>query len=121
MTSKSVEDYLETIYNLIEEKGIARTGDISKALHVKPPSVTEMLNKLAKDELIIYKKYNGASLTSKGEKLAKSVNLRHKTLVDLLNFLGVDEDIVEEDACKIEHDLNPKTIKQLQKFLKSVE
>ena len=54
--SESKEDYLEVIYTLIKSKVIARTGDISKMLNIKPPSVTEMLQKLHEEKLVVYEK-----------------------------------------------------------------
>jgi len=121
MASKSVEDYLEAIYNLVAEDGIAKTGDISRSLNVRPPSVTEMLQRLAKEEFVTYEKYGGARLTAKGERLAKTIKRRHDVLVDFLNFIGVGDEVAEEDACRIEHDLNPRTVDRLQKFLRSLD
>ena len=65
----SMEDYIEQIYLLIDEKGYARVSDIAEALSVHPSSVTKMVQKLDKDEYLIYEKYRGLVLTSKGKKL----------------------------------------------------
>mgnify|MGYP001171384541 CR=1 FL=1 len=53
----SMEDYLERIYKLIDEKGYARVSDIAEGLEVHPSSVTKMIQKLDKDEYLIYDKY----------------------------------------------------------------
>jgi DtxR family Mn-dependent transcriptional regulator len=121
MVSKSVEDYLEAIYGLIKEKGYARPIDIAQKLQVKQPSATEMVQRLAKSELVSYEKYRGLTLTPKGEKIAKSIYQRHKTLTEFLKILGVKERIAEQDACKIEHDVNPQTMKRLVKFVEFVQ
>ena len=39
--TRSVEDYLETMYYLEQEKGTIRVKDVAKSLGVKPPSVVE--------------------------------------------------------------------------------
>ncbi|GAA3322096.1 hypothetical protein GCM10020331_040600 [Ectobacillus funiculus] len=67
MPTPSMEDYIEQIYLLIEEKGYARVSDIAEALSVHPSSVTKkMVQKLDKDEYLIYeKKYRGLVLTAK--------------------------------------------------------
>jgi len=44
-----MEDYLERIYKLMEEKGYARVSDIAEGLSVHPSSVTKMIQKLDKD------------------------------------------------------------------------
>ncbi|RLG54960.1 MAG: metal-dependent transcriptional regulator [Candidatus Hydrothermarchaeota archaeon] len=115
--SESKEDYLEVIYNLIESKGVARTGDISKMLKIKPPSVTEMLQKLHEEKLVVYEKYKGVTLTSKGEKIAMNIKKRHNILTQFLISLGVSKEIAERDACKIEHVLHPETMEKLEKFI----
>ncbi len=71
MPTPSMEDYIEQIYILIEEKGYARVSDIAEALSVHPSSVTKMVQKLDKDEYLVYEKYRGLVLTPKGK---KSVN-----------------------------------------------
>lgn len=115
--SQSVEDYLEAIYELIEIKGYARTVDISSSLNIQPPSVTEMVQKLDKRGLLVYERYRGVKLTKKGEILAKSIKRRHETLVKFLEILGVDSEIAKKDACRIEHYVDPKTMKCLAKFV----
>lgn len=59
---------MERIYKLIDEKGYARVSDIAEGLEVHPSSVTKMIQKLDKDEYLIYEKYRGLVLTSKGKK-----------------------------------------------------
>jgi Mn-dependent DtxR family transcriptional regulator len=115
--SSSMEDYLEAIYWQIEEKGEARMSEISSFLGHKPPSVTEMLEKLSERGLIKHKKYGVILLTPRGRKIAKEVSSRHKILTSFLELLGINKKIAEVDACKIEHVVDPKTIDRLRKFV----
>lgn len=69
MATPSMEDYIEQIYILIEQKGYARVSDIAESLSVHPSSVTKMVQKLDKDEYLVYEKYRGFTLTPKGKKL----------------------------------------------------
>lgn len=121
MFSKTIEDYLEAIYNITLRRGYARTKDISRDLKVSPPSVTEMLRKLEDMGLVNYEKYDGVTLTKEGKKVAKAVKNRHETLKKLLKIVLISDKTAEKDACKIEHELNPETIEQLTKFVKFVE
>lgn len=57
MPTPSMEDYIEKIYSLIENKGYARVSDIAEELLVHPSSVTKMVQKLDKDEYLVYEKY----------------------------------------------------------------
>jgi len=124
MYSKSVEDYLEAIYNIISGKGgkgYARTKDIAEKLGVTSPSVSAMLKKLQNDDLVFYERYGSVTLTHKGKKIAKVVKHRHDTLKKLLETIYVSEDAAERDACKLEHDISPESITQLKNFVKFIE
>jgi len=102
----SMEDYLERIYKLIDEKGYARVSDIAEGLEVHPSSVTKMIQKLDKDNYLIYEKYRGLMLTSKGKKMGKRLVDRHQLLEDFLNMIGVQVDNIYKDVEGIEHHLS---------------
>ncbi|ASB88482.1 transcriptional regulator MntR [Bacillus sonorensis] len=110
MTTPSMEDYIEQIYMLIEEKGYARVSDIAEALAVHPSSVTKMVQKLDKDEYLIYEKYRGLVLTPKGKKIGKRLVYRHELLEQFLRIIGVDEEKIYDDVEGIEHHLSWNSI-----------
>lgn len=106
MATPSMEDYLERIYKLIDEKGYARVSDIAEGLEVHPSSVTKMIQKLDKDNYLIYEKYRGLILTSKGKRVGKRLVDRHQLLEDFLDLIGVQEDNIYQDVEGIEHHLS---------------
>ncbi len=120
MTTDRAEDYLEAIDTIITKKGYAQVKDVSKLLEVGPSSVTEMFQKLTKAGFINYEKYGGVTLTTKGKKLAKETKKKHLMLHNFLMILGLEDNIADEDACKIEHVLNPETVERLTKFVEFV-
>ena len=69
-TSESAEDYLERIYELIEDKGYARMVDIARTLRIRQASVTQMVQKLGETGFVRYEKYRGLVLTTKGKGVA---------------------------------------------------
>ena len=105
-----LEDYLEAIYHLNQEKGYISVADISERLGVKPPTVSNMVSKLAKQGYLVHEKYRGMRLTESGAKLAKSVIRRHVAIFEFLSMLGVGKEIAYEDADGIEHHLHPITV-----------
>lgn len=113
MPTPSMEDYIEQIYLLIEEKGYARVSDIAENLAVHPSSVTKMVQKLDKDEYLIYEKYRGLVLTSKGKKIGKRLVYRHELLEDFLKIIGVQEDRIYEEVEGIEHHLSWDSIDRI--------
>lgn len=116
-----MEDYLESIYCIIGEKGFARTKDLSQILGVSPPTVTEMLHKLDERGLIAYEPYSPVRLTGEGERIAKAIHKRHVTLTKLLGIILVSDKVADEDACRMEHILHPETIEQFSKLVEFVE
>lgn len=110
MTTPSMEDYIEQIYLLIEQKGYARVSDIADSLNVHPSSVTKMVQKLDKDEYLIYEKYRGLILTPHGKKMGKRLVERHELLEKFLLQIGVDEEQAYKDVEGIEHHLSWDTI-----------
>jgi Mn-dependent DtxR family transcriptional regulator len=102
----SMEDYIERIYLLIEDKGYARVSDIAEALDVHPSSVTKMVQRLDRDQYLVYEKYRGLVLTPKGKKLGKRLVFRHELLEDFLKVIGVDTKNIYSDVEGIEHHLS---------------
>lgn len=119
--SGSEEGYIETIHSLIREYGYARVADIAATLSVKPPSVTNMLQKLDEQKFVTYTRYRGVVLTSKGKFLAETLERRHQALKKFLIMIGVSEEAAEKDACEIEHKINRETVEKLAKFVEFVE
>ncbi|ACJ33299.1 Mn-dependent transcriptional regulator (DtxR family) [Anoxybacillus flavithermus WK1] len=113
MPTPSMEDYIEQIYILIEEKGYARVSDIAEALSVHPSSVTKMVQKLDKDEYLVYEKYRGLVLTPKGKKIGKRLVYRHELLEQFMRIIGVDEENIYRDVEGIEHHLSWNAIDRI--------
>lgn len=113
-----LEDYLEAIFHLIHDKGYASTVEISEKLRVKPPTVSNMLQKLDAGGYLVREPYRGMRLTKKGEDVARSVVRRHGTIEELLYMLGVDRSVAYLDAEGAEHNLQPSTIERLGRLVK---
>ncbi|MDG4655581.1 transcriptional regulator MntR [Ectobacillus antri] len=113
MPTPSMEDYIEQIYLLIEEKGYARVSDIAEALNVHPSSVTKMVQKLDKDEYLIYEKYRGLILTTKGKKIGKRLVYRHELLEQFMRIIGLNEAKIYDDVEGIEHHLSWEAIDRI--------
>jgi len=113
MPTPSMEDYIEQIYMLIEEKGYARVSDIAEALSVHPSSVTKMVQKLDKDDYLVYEKYRGLTLTAKGNKIGKRLVFRHDLLEQFLKIIGVKEENIYKDVEGIEHHLSWDSIERI--------
>jgi Mn-dependent DtxR family transcriptional regulator len=112
-----MEDYLEVIYELVEQKGYATTVDISNFLNVSSSSVTKMMQRLDDTGYLKYEKYRGIRLTEDGIRIAQNIRSRHGLLAEFFRIIGVDEESANNDAEGIEHHLHPETIRKLEEFI----
>src|SRR5258708_36494704 len=62
----TVEEYLETIYNMTAEQEIVIGARLAEKFHVAPPTVTEMLKRLVRDGYIEMDQKRQVSLTEAG-------------------------------------------------------
>ena len=112
---ESGENYLESILVLSEKQKEIHAIDIVNYLGYSKPSVSIMLKKLKEAGYIIINEESHIFLTDKGLEVASRIYNRHKLLKNFLISIGVSEDVAEDDACKIEHDLSDETIEAIRK------
>ncbi|MBD3169330.1 MAG: MarR family transcriptional regulator [candidate division Zixibacteria bacterium] len=116
--TQSLEDYLEAIYMIQQENSVARVKDIASKMDVSPPSVTGAIKSLKTMGLVKHSHYGYVELSPKGIRTASEIFKIHETLTDFLHkVLGISPDAAESDACKIEHVLEPETVKRITEFL----
>ena len=120
--SSSLEDYLEAIYMIIQDKKGVRVKDIAKRLGVSNASVTGALKALAQKGLIHYAPYDVITLTAKGEELAKDVAWRHQALKDFfVKVLLIDPDMADQAACKMEHGIPTEIVDRFIHVIQFIE
>jgi len=122
LSGNSVEEYLEAIYSFNEKGRLAKNSELAKRLKVAPPSVTQMVQKLADEGLVEYEPYRGAFLTGKGTALAQNVVRKHRLLERFLHdVLGIGLNKVHEEACRMEHGLSDEAAAALCKIMDTPE
>ena len=102
--TSSMEDYLEAIFLIVAERKVARVKEIAEALGVRMGSVTGALRTLSDKGLVDHDKFGYVDLTEKGAEAAGRIVRRHEVITSFLfDVLGVDPEVAEEVACKMEH------------------
>jgi len=95
-----------------------RTGEMDQRLGVTPATASVMFKRLARDGLIEYREYEGASLTPEGERAALAVVRRHRVierfLTDVLHFRWEQVDAL---AHRMEHALPDEVVDALETLL----
>jgi DtxR family Mn-dependent transcriptional regulator len=118
----SLEDYLETIYHIIEDKQAARVKEIAKRLEVNNSSVTGALKTLSKKGLLNYAPYDVITLTDKGEEIALDVIRRHRVLKKFINnVLCIEGETADDAACMMEHSVTPEVLERIVRFVEFTE
>ena len=113
--SASLEDYLEVIFHIVQDKRAARAKDIVQRMGVHNSSVTQALRSLANKGLVNYAPYDLVTLTEEGQTAAAAVVERHQALRNfLVEVLGLDADRAEADACKLEHGISDEALERLR-------
>ena len=120
--SASLEDYLEAIFFIVEEKGAARPKDIADRLHVKAASVTGALKQLAAKGMVNYAPYDIVTLTAPGKRIAKGIAKKHKALLSFFtNVLDIEPDEATDFACTMEHSIPDHVLERFVAFAEFVE
>lgn len=112
--TRSVEDYLKSIFHLTSQGGFATTSDIAAMLEIAPPSVSGMVKRLSETGLIEHVPYRGVQLTPQGRRAALQMIRRHRILeVYLTQQLGYDWGDVHAEAERLEHAVSEKLIEKM--------
>lgn len=107
MISKTKEDYLETVFHLQSEGRAATTKEIAEHLKISLASVSENIQKLADEKLLIYSPYKGVRLSPRGKEIAVDVVRRHRISERfLVDKLGLKWEEAHEEAHKLEHSIS---------------
>lgn len=113
---ESAEDYLETILILFERNGQVRSIDIVNEMNFSKPSISIAMKKLRENGYIRMDVNGLITLTDEGRVIAERIYSRHKLLTKVLEAIGIDEKKAEDEACKIEHDIDDETYERIREF-----
>ncbi len=117
---ESAEDYLESILVIQQRKGVVHSIDIAEEKGFSKASVSIAMKKLRENGYISMEKSGEIKLLPPGRAIAKHIYERHQLLTNFFIKLGVDPELAELDACKVEHDLSDETFKKLKKHINSL-
>ena len=121
MVSKSLEEYLKTMYVLKKQNGKIRVTDIAEKMNCTKPSVNKAINNLKDNGLVNYESYGTIELTNEGEDLAKKILEAYDIVyVFLKDVINVEQEQAQEEAEKIKSVITDDTINQLAKYVHKV-
>ena len=121
MISKSLEEYLKTIYILKKQNGNVRVTDIANYMNCTKPSVNKAINSLKDNGYLNYEAYGTIEMTKKGEDLSKKILETYDIVyLFLKEVLCLDEFEAKKEAEKIKLSMSDKTINSLARYVHKV-
>ena len=114
---ESGEMYLETILVLSQRQRYVRSIDVAEHMGFSKPSVSRAVSLLKQGEYITVDREGFLYLTDAGREVAEKIYERHTLLTELLISIGVDSEVAEADACRVEHDISDETFSKLKEHL----
>lgn len=118
---ESLEDYLEAILVLSGQLKQVRSVDVASYLGYSKPSVSHAVKLLEKQNLITLGESKALELSPEGQRIAQEIYHRHVFFTDMLQNIGVKQEVAEQDACRIEHVLSQETFDAIERFYKEAE
>lgn len=124
MIKRSKEDYLRAIYHFQEEENNMESGvssiSLAEYLRISKPTVSEMLRKLMKENLVHKTLYGKITLTKKGLNESKAITKKHRIIeVFLTQVLKINRSIVHEEAHRLEHAFSNDSIMSISRLIKN--
>lgn len=116
------EDYLETIFRLTEETGEVGISDVARERGVTLPTVISAVTRLKRNGMISKQHYGKIHLNPAGRKKASEIYKRHRAIkAFLIDILKVPQKLAEQEACHMEHAMQPETILRLVDFMEVIQ
>lgn len=108
-TSVSQEDYLKSIWEMLEEAQTPISARLAEELHVTPPAVTAALKRMTRDGHVRVERTGRIDLTRKGRAVAERLALRHQLAEMLLTeVIGLSWAKAHDEAERMEHAISPE-------------
>ena len=113
--SPSQEQYVEAIAELLTRDKVCSVSDIAAQVQVSRPAVSRAVRELSEQELVTHKSYGYVDLTEKGRRIADKLTIRHEALYTFLKeALHFEEDRADQEACRLEHQVDDYFVERLQ-------
>lgn len=112
-----VEDYVEAIDDLIEDRGEARVRDLATGFGISHVAVCSVIERLRRDGLVSSGQQEAIQLTEEGRAIARRSRSRHAAVLEFLLALGLPSEVAEADAEGMEHHVGPDSLAAFDRFV----
>lgn len=121
MISKSLEEYIKTMYILKKQNGNVRVTDVAEKMGCSKASVNKALNNLKDNNLVNYETYGTIEITDAGVNLAQKILESYDIVfVFLKDVLGMEAELSQKEAENMKSSMSDETINKLAKYVHQV-
>ncbi len=114
----TTEMYLRTVFELVEEGVTPLRARIAERLHQSGPTVSQTVARMERDGLLTVEGDRHLELTADGLQAATRVMRKHRLVERLLtDVIGLDIELVHEEACRWEHVVSEHVERRLLQLL----
>jgi DtxR family Mn-dependent transcriptional regulator len=114
--------YLRTILELEEDGQVVLRARISERLGQSGPTVSETVNRMARDGLVVVTDDRHLELTTDGRLEAVRVMRKHRLAERLLaDVIGLEWEFLHEEACRWEHVMSEQVERKILGLIKTTE
>lgn len=118
MLTPRAADYLETVYLLSLSQDTVGISQVAAERGVTVPSARAAMLRLKNKGYVRQERYGKIVLTDEGRERAVQVYRKHSVIYRFLTgVLGVEPETADTEACRLEHELGPKTLSKLAGFM----
>jgi len=118
----TTEMYLRTILELEEDGQVVLRARISERLGQSGPTVSETVNRMSRDGLVVVTDDRHLELTADGRLEAVRVMRKHRLAERLLaDVIGLEWEFLHEEACRWEHVMSEQVERKILGLIKTTE
>lgn len=110
----SGEDYLEAVLIFQKKQGMVRSIDLARHMGFSKPSISHAVGVLRDGGFLTMDEDGFLHLTDIGREVAEKIYERHQFFTEQFIAAGVDPEIAERDACRIEHAISQDTFEKIR-------
>lgn len=114
---ESGEDYLEAILILQRKNGAVRSVDLAHHMGYSKPSISHAVGILKNGGFLEVREDGSLNLTEQGREIAERIYEKHQFFTEQLIAIGVEPEIAEQDACRIEHVISRESFERLKRIV----
>ena len=118
MISKSLEEYIKSMYILNRQNGQIRVTDVANKMNISKASVNKAVKNLKEEGMLDYEAYGDIKLTKSGEELAQKLLEAYDIgVLFFRDVLGLEEQEATKNAEGLKSSISDEAFNKLARYV----